>query len=143
MPTDHPLDVQVGGKHYKGTGMQPIELCERACLGACESAIVKYVARHREKGGREDLEKCVHYARLLNHFTYGQGSWWKGTFRPLLRLFSRRSVVLLEYVDANATNELEAHILDLVVNHTCDSELVLLGLNLQQLRDDEYGLAER
>jgi hypothetical protein len=34
-------------------------------LNACETAIVKYISRWREKGGVEDLEKIKHYVDLL------------------------------------------------------------------------------
>jgi hypothetical protein len=59
------LDVQVGGGHYKDCPIQPIEYCERNGLSACESAIVKYITRWRDKGGKEDLEKIKHYVDLL------------------------------------------------------------------------------
>lgn len=59
------LDVQVGGGHYKECPIQPIEYCHGNKLGACESAIVKYATRWREKGGKQDLEKIKHYVDLL------------------------------------------------------------------------------
>lgn len=59
------LATQVGGSHYKDFEIQPIEYCEKNGLGACESAIVKYVSRWREKGGLEDLNKIKHYVDLL------------------------------------------------------------------------------
>jgi hypothetical protein len=34
-------------------------------LGGCESAVVKYVTRWREKNGVQDLEKARHYLDLL------------------------------------------------------------------------------
>ena len=61
----NPLDIQVGGKHYKGCAIQPIEYCMANNLNACESAIVKYITRWKEKGGVQDLEKIKHYVDLL------------------------------------------------------------------------------
>ena len=60
-----PLDVQVGGSHYKSMRIQPLEFCVANKLGPCESAIVKYISRWREKGGYEDLRKIKHYVDLL------------------------------------------------------------------------------
>lgn len=59
------LSVQVGGDHYKKMAIQPVEYCHRNKLGPCESAIVKYATRWREKGGIQDLRKIQHYVDLL------------------------------------------------------------------------------
>lgn len=61
----HALNVQVGGAHYKNMKIQPIEYCMANELNSCETAIVKYISRWREKGGIEDLEKIKHYVDLL------------------------------------------------------------------------------
>lgn len=63
--SDTALKNQVGGNHYKEMIIQPIEFCEANGLGACESAIVKYISRWRSKGGYEDLRKIKHYVDLL------------------------------------------------------------------------------
>lgn len=59
------LDVQVGGGHYKGKKIQPIEYIHANNLNYSEGAIVKYITRWREKNGFEDLEKIKHYVDLL------------------------------------------------------------------------------
>jgi Protein of unknwon function (DUF3310) len=60
-----PLDVQIGGAHYKTRAIQPIEYCHKNRLGPCESAVVKYVTRWQDKGGIQDLDKAIHYLQLL------------------------------------------------------------------------------
>jgi len=60
-----PLAVQVGGGHYKGCKIQPIEYIFANNLGYAEGNIVKYVTRWRDKNGVEDLKKVIHYAELL------------------------------------------------------------------------------
>ena len=60
-----PLDVQVGGSHYKSMKIQPIEFILGNDLGFCEGNIIKYTCRYKQKGGVEDLNKVIHYARLL------------------------------------------------------------------------------
>lgn len=60
------LRVQVGGDHYmKMPYMQPGPFCERNKLTHYESNVVKYVCRHRYKGGRLDLEKARDYIDML------------------------------------------------------------------------------
>ena len=63
-------DTQVGGSHYKGLAIQPAEYCQRNRLPYCEANVVKYVTRHREKNGREDIEKAIHYLQLLLEIEY-------------------------------------------------------------------------
>ena len=69
--TTNPLDVQIGGGHYKDFEIQPIEYCMRNGLDHCQSNVVKYVSRFRDKGGIEDLLKARHYIDLLINFEYG------------------------------------------------------------------------
>ncbi len=66
-----PLDRQVGGSHYKDSTVQPITFIQANDLSFCEGNAVKYIARHRLKGGRQDLEKAIHYLQLEIEFTYG------------------------------------------------------------------------
>ena len=65
-----PLKEQVGGNHYKGLPIQPVEYCQKNKLGFCESCVVKYVSRHREKNGREDIKKAIHFLNLLLELEY-------------------------------------------------------------------------
>jgi len=64
------LSRQVGGNHYKDFAIQPVEFCQRNELGYCESNIIKYVCRHKRKGGKQDLEKVRHYIDLLIDMEY-------------------------------------------------------------------------
>ena len=59
------LGIQVGGSHYKNLKIQPIEFCHANKLGPCESAVVKYISRWKDKNGIEDLHKVKHYVDLL------------------------------------------------------------------------------
>ena len=65
-----PLDHQEGGDHYKKMPIQPVEFCQRNKLPFCESAVVKYVCRHRDKNGVEDIKKAIHFLELLLQFEY-------------------------------------------------------------------------
>jgi len=75
-PTDmnktNPLDVQIAGDHYKKYEIQPIEFCHKNKLPPCETAVIKYVCRHKEKNGIEDLKKAIHYLELLIELDYNK-----------------------------------------------------------------------
>tara|TARA_R100000458_G_scaffold43915_1_gene41917 strand:+ start:36 stop:251 length:216 start_codon:yes stop_codon:yes gene_type:complete len=64
------IDKQVGGNHYKNMPIQVVEFCQKNELNYCESAIIKYVCRHRNKNGAEDIQKVIHYAELLLELEY-------------------------------------------------------------------------
>ena len=68
----NPLAVQQSGNHYKNGKIQPIEYSERNNLSMCQGNIVKYITRHKEKNGVDDLAKVVHYALLEALFVYGE-----------------------------------------------------------------------
>lgn len=59
------FDTQIGGDHYLGTGIQPIEYIMSNDLGFCEGNVVKYVSRYKKKGGLQDLYKAQHYLAML------------------------------------------------------------------------------
>ena len=67
VPQDKPsaLDTQVGGGHYKGKTIQPVQYIHANNLGFCEGNVVKYITRWREKAGLQDLQKVKHYVDLL------------------------------------------------------------------------------
>jgi hypothetical protein len=67
-----PLKQQVGGSHYKDMAIQPVDYIEKNGLSYLEGAVVKYVSRHRKKGGRQDLDKAIHCIELLRDLTYGK-----------------------------------------------------------------------
>ena len=56
---------QVGGDHYKRMAIQPSHYIVKNKLGWYEGNIIKYITRHSVKGGKQDVEKVIHYAELL------------------------------------------------------------------------------
>lgn len=64
------MSTQIGGAHYKDMPIQPIEFCQRNKLTFCESNVVKYVCRHRSKGGAQDIRKAIHNLQLLLEMEY-------------------------------------------------------------------------
>jgi hypothetical protein len=71
---DKATDKQVGGNHYRNYAIQPFEFIQKNGLGYAEGAVIKYVVRHREKNGREDLEKAIHYLQMLIEQEYPKES---------------------------------------------------------------------
>jgi len=67
----NPLEKQEGGQHYKDLKIQPIEYIHANNLGYIEGNIVKYVTRHSQKNGAEDIKKVIHYCELLLELEYG------------------------------------------------------------------------
>ncbi len=64
------LDIQIGGGHYKDQPIQPIEYITANNLGFIEGCIVKYITRHKDKNGADDIKKIIHYCQLLLELTY-------------------------------------------------------------------------
>lgn len=64
------LEGQVGGEHYKNLAIQPVEYCYRNNIPAIESSIIRYATRHRDKNKAQDIEKIIHYAKILLQLEY-------------------------------------------------------------------------
>lgn len=62
--------TQVGGNHYQSLAIQPSEFIHRNGLGWCEGNAIKYITRHKAKGGRQDVLKAIHYLQLLLEWEY-------------------------------------------------------------------------
>lgn len=66
----NPLDTQVGGSHYKGFEIQPSVFIFKNKIQFLEGNAIKYICRHREKGGKQDLDKAIHYLEILKSLEY-------------------------------------------------------------------------
>jgi len=62
--------MQVGGDHYQ-TKIQPVEYIHANGLPFIEGNIVKYISRHKAKGGADDIEKAISYCKILLKLEYG------------------------------------------------------------------------
>lgn len=63
---------QIGGNHYNNKKIQPIDYIIENNLPYCEGNVVKYVTRHKEKNGAEDIKKAIHYLRFILANDYGE-----------------------------------------------------------------------
>lgn len=64
------LDTQVGGDHYSKLAIQPVEYITKNKLSYLEGNVIKYITRHRFKGGKEDLRKAQHYINMILEMEY-------------------------------------------------------------------------
>ena len=68
-----PYDKQVGGDHYQTMKIQPAEFVNKNKLLFAEGNAIKYICRHVNKGGKQDLEKAIHYLQNeLQHAACGR-----------------------------------------------------------------------
>lgn len=65
-----PIGKQVGGLHYQDSGMQPVEYIVQADLNFNQGNVVKYISRHLNKNGIEDIKKVIHYALIEAYYSY-------------------------------------------------------------------------
>ena len=63
---------QIGGSHYNTKAIQPIDYILENNLGYCEGNVIKYVTRHKDKNGAEDIKKAIHYLQFILASDYGE-----------------------------------------------------------------------
>ena len=59
------LEEQVGGKHYRNMKIQPAEFINENKLLFAEGNAIKYICRHSVKGKAQDIEKAIHYLKMI------------------------------------------------------------------------------
>ena len=74
LKVEKPLDIQIGGDHYKSFVIQPVEFIHANEIPFIEGNCIKYLCRWKQKGGVKDLEKVKHYVDLLIEL---ENSKWK------------------------------------------------------------------
>ena len=68
--TSNAWDKQVGGDHYKQYAIQPAKFALANGLDYAQSNAIKYIVRHKDKNGVQDLDKAIHYIELLKQHHY-------------------------------------------------------------------------
>ena len=73
---------QIGGNHYKKYKLQPSQFVTENKLLYPEGCVIKYVVRHQDKGGEQDLEKAKHMIDMIIERDYEteeqQEAWLEG-----------------------------------------------------------------
>lgn len=63
-------DMQVGGSHYSKYKIQPFVFAFENNMPFLEANVLKYIMRHKDKNGIEDLKKAKHYIQLAAEMYY-------------------------------------------------------------------------
>jgi len=67
------LEKQVGGNHYTGMQIQPMQYSMANGFNPCQHTAIKYISRYKQKNGKQDLEKAIHAIELLIALEYPNG----------------------------------------------------------------------
>lgn len=67
---ESPLNVEIGGDHYKKFKIQPVEFIQANNIPFIEGNCIKYLCRHKNKGREEDIKKVIHYCELILSLEY-------------------------------------------------------------------------
>jgi len=65
MNKDSVWKKQIGGKHYIKYKIQPSKFVVENKLLYPEGCIIKYILRHQNKGGKQDLLKAKHFIDMI------------------------------------------------------------------------------
>jgi len=63
-------DRQVGGEHYKGQKVEHWDFVYMHKIPYHEAQAIKYIMRHRAKGGVDDLRKAIHFIEKVIELEY-------------------------------------------------------------------------
>ena len=61
---------QIGGKHYQKYPIQPHVFVRVNKVMAAEANVIKYVMRHQDKNGKEDLLKAISEINMIIKMDY-------------------------------------------------------------------------
>ncbi len=56
---------QIGGDHYQKYKIQPSKFVVENKLLFPEGCAIKYIIRHQDKGGKDDLLKAIHFIEMI------------------------------------------------------------------------------
>lgn len=91
------LSVQIGGNHYK-SAYQPIELMEKVNMHPACSYVFKYVYRHKNKKGLEDLQKALHCVQLMDELG---GKFYDGHDEQRVSILRLSEIEFHNFIKAN------------------------------------------
>ena len=63
---------QIGGKHYLKYKIQPSKFVVENKLLYPEGCVIKYILRHQDKGGKQDLLKAKHFIDMIIERDYSE-----------------------------------------------------------------------
>jgi len=76
---------QVGGKHYKKYKIQPAEFIMQNNILWSEGEAIVHIIRHKDKAGKEDLEKAKHYIDMIIERDYPEKKIYEQRTRRIIK----------------------------------------------------------
>jgi hypothetical protein len=70
--TNNAFFKQIGGQHYKKYKIQPSLFINQNKILFAEGNAIKYICRHQDKGGKQDLLKAIHYIEMIIERDYNK-----------------------------------------------------------------------
>jgi hypothetical protein len=61
---------QISGTHYQKFKIQPAKFINDNELPFAEGNAIKYICRHKDKGGIADIDKAIHYLEMIKERDY-------------------------------------------------------------------------
>lgn len=58
-------EKQVGGNHYNSMVIQPVDYITKNNIPYREANAIKYITRHKNKNGAQDIQKAIHYLEMI------------------------------------------------------------------------------
>ena len=122
------LEKEIGGNHYKGN-YQPVELIEKVRMYFCCGNVLKYVYRHKNKNGRQDLEKALHYCDLMEALGM---NWYQGLVKTNYEM-DMSYEEFHKFIKAN--RQLDANQVRVILA-ICDKDIEMLKSAIRDLLSD-------
>lgn len=123
------LKTQVAGNHYSKLKIQPMEFAMANSWDAGAFSILKYVTRHHDKNGLQDLQKARHFVDLRDALMHG-------------RFKVNETVTMRDYCHANGLSVADTVVLcaldGWVWNNSTRAKLELV-VAIERLVEDCYG----
>lgn len=63
--------------HYKRFVIEPVRFCQENKLDTLRSKVIKYIMRHDDKDGIQDLEKARRCLDMYIEYVKGNANWWR------------------------------------------------------------------
>ncbi len=124
-------DKQIGGSHYKTSGVSHWDLIVQNEIPYLEGCATKYLTRFRKKNGLQDLEKAMHYTEKLIEVN-------RNVFR---NYESVDAVVLQSFLADNGVVGTEREPIRLLLNWHSAADLMTAKAWIQALIDEYDGSA--
>lgn len=131
----NPMKIQHGGDHYKSLVIEPFELSMANRYDSSVHTIIKYVTRHKDKNGNEDLRKAAHVVDIRQSMMELYGTPHRATHR----------ILISNYISKNQIPSAEGRIIALLHTWACfspDENMTTSRRFAKQITDEIYALIE-